>query len=426
MTSPSATLYVIAAGTNSTDGEREFGKTVMKHLNDIGGPLDQVDDFNVAATDRGAVVVSITGGAWQVVSAAKRIAAIYLRGQGLQVVETPPPKREKAAEEPEALPEQAPAEAAVGATEHAQAKEGDVGTALARVIEQSPDPVSLSEALLIESVLTLISERGGTPSHEIAAKVGRPVEVIDRLLTNLTRAGLVAGNVASVFTLTEAGALEASAVGYKGGRKGVVEALLAHGALSTQALAEIMDCTLTVPKKSVRLLINEGMVEVAGTEKTSRRPRRTYRLTKHGKEVGHNYVPAPPGRKPVSWEDPTPRQEQVMGCLPDAMEFLTAPEISQAIEAPIRTVVEALMVGIAGGFAERELLTKSPITYGYRLTVKGRAHVRQHFASAKAREPVAMTRTYQVTVTGEAPEVVELLQRLEAFEGVTVETLKTS
>jgi len=405
MSSSTVSCFVVVAGATSVDDERVFCEVVGKYLNDIGGPLDQLERCTIRATDKGVVEIIFSDASGPLINDARRMVMLYLRAQGLRVLDNRPDARAK----PDHTPAAAKA-ALVAATSQLNA-----------------EPVTMADALLIEDVLTIIAGRGATPSHDIAELLKRPVEAIDRLLGNLTLAGLVAGNVASVFTLTDVGVIESSA--YKGGRKAVVEALLAHGSLSTYALAEIMDCTLTVPKKSVRRLISEGMVEPAGHEPASgggQKPRRTFQLTQHGAGIGHGYMPLPPGPKKMDWNDPTPRQLAVMQALLSVVDPLTASGISQDGGVPVRSVTDILRGGCEQGYVERQVLQMAPLTYGYALTRDGRTVAERAIAEytvANTSKSAVRTYAYRLSISGEIPEAAELLRQLEALEGVTLEPL---
>lgn len=396
MSTPRSVLYVVVAAT-TLDEERAACAVIQKHLDEIGGPLRELTNIGVYPTNKGIVEVAFEGTAWRAVYGSATATSHYLNGQGYQLVRELPNSRLTAP----------PHKAETGRS----AATREVPTLLAPV-----------DALLTESVLAAIADHGLAQPDEIAAELNRPVEIVEALLRNLASAGLVTGNVEAVFRLTEAGAAEFSSSGVQGGRKALVAALQDHEALSVYDMCELLGCTPTVPKRALRLLMNEGMVEPADKEPAvgRARPRQRYRLTAYGQSTAPTYTPGI-GRRKTDWNDPTPQRVAIMKVLLDAIQPMSPREVATAVGGSLTAVGAFLRESLALGYVQREEAPNVPqVTYLYSLTDRGRTAALVHVSAEAKPTESATTRAWVVLVSGDHPGIRELLEGLTAVPGVLV------
>jgi|GEM_PF-5832922 len=391
MTSSAVNCYVVAEGVVES-----LCTDINRRLSNIGGPFDDIDEFSVEAVARGVVKVGFFCSEWRLASAAKRAATLHLTAQGYQVLDELPP-----------TPVHEP-----------------IDPAMQEVTPQT-EPDGTDDTLLVDSVLTILAERGSARVVDMAETLSRSPGLVEALLHDLASAGLLAGNIESVFTLTEAGAKKAlAATNYRGGRKAVFEALIENEELTTYDLASLLGVALTMTKKSVRLLVGEGMVEPGSKEARQgrARPRQRYRLSAVGREIGHDYVPSSAGRPKHTWEDPSERQAQVMQALLGKVRT-TVTQACDMTGASNRYVLEMLNDGHRHGYLDREVVQETPRTYGFTLTDSGLDVVQKYVAAhpqpdvTEVAEPVV----YRLTVVGDAPELSELLTELAALTVVILE-----
>lgn len=456
-------LFVVAAGAVDHAGEQAVAKVVdaeVRKLGALGGPVSRTTRISVFPTGRGVVEIEFEArgrnSPQSIVTESLNVARRHMLELGCEVLDTKPEER---IERPpiwlfsEALKRLANAE---------PTPESDDNPSL--IPEEGSPPPGEEEPLdaeVLDAVLLAMADHSLVSAEDIAQEIDRSVEVVQWALKRLAKQGLVSGSKQAVFSLTKAG--ESLAAANKGGRKAIVKALLeSEEPLTVRDLTQHLGCTETVIKRSIKMLIDEGMVEVVGKAKTGAyRPSRLYSLTDYGRRIGSSYVP-PNARIKSGWGEPTDKRLAVirvlLGVKPaEGATTLPVSTIAWKSGVPARAVHQMMMGPLEVGYVEREVISEAPRAYGYGLTLIGRQmaqeFVDEHTQEENPQDPAApasvkdavpaaeqsavspqfaynghqgVPRVYKVTVVGDIPDVPQLLEWMNNLGGVTVEPMDAS
>jgi predicted ArsR family transcriptional regulator len=403
---PTALVYFVAAGVKNDADEEAFRHSMGIHFDEIGDACLEAD-IETFVTSKGVVGVRFTADSRQLVGEAVRLSKLYFAGLGVASCDELPSRSIRTSNSSEFAPLPPPYRP-----------------------PQMPDdkPKSRSSKLVVEDLLATISKQRVARSSDLVESLGLPFEIVEKYLANLIETGLIAASAESSFALTEAGVAEAAQV--VGGRKAVMDALVEHGSLSIFDLTQLTGVTETVPKRAVRRLIGEGMVERAPeTQRSKRRPRQLYRLTAKGQLVGSNYDPRT--TRPKGWKKLTPGRWKIIEILLAADGRFTRSKIV-ALTGLSEYAVKTFLNESAGeGYVDKTIVDAAPITYGFAITPAGRAAAHEYArvngkpgeqpaedAEEKSEAPQAAM--YQVRVASATPEVLEMLRQLGEFDGVEV------
>ena len=491
MPSPSVLMYVIIGTVDQGMDEEQARRVIGRHLDAIGGPVDQVD-IETFTTEVGVIGVRFTADTRQLIHAAKRTAKLYFAGYGVGSLDELPRAHVSAllgGQSPldgmnvlraNTPPEPPPAPPPPQRLLHPSVIEDTTGAEDAPVVEPvastlnpaQPEDISASDeeddeypkpltpvdpdALLAEALLVTVAERGTMRRLELAERLGRPVEVIDRILHGLRRTGYIRRDTDAVISLTEVGENEAG--GTNRGRKGVLNLLLeSNTPMSMQDLADGLGVTITIPKRAVRALMDSGYIEAAGYEPRregqTARPRQLYRLTAFGRMYGAEYDPRVE-RKKTTWTAPTPHRASVIKALLANDTPLTANEIGRIAGVARSTARAFLMeehdppyiksraipgqpakfsltdlgrkVGKAldrAGLLQGVLKEEQPVVEVYGERRLSNTPTEAYAEVVDRPGHVEHAKTYQVRVRHVTDEVKEMLRKLAELQGVEVTSL---
>lgn len=405
---PTALVYFVAIGAMSDADEEAFRHSMGAHFDEIGDACLEVD-IETFVTGKGLVGVRFAADSRQLTGEAVRLSKLYFAGLGVVSRDELPRLSIRTSNSSKFAPLPPPYRP-----------------------PQVPDdkPRSRSSKLVVEDLLATIAKQRVARSSDLVEHLGLSVEVVKTYLANLIETGLIAASAESSFALTEAGAVEAAQV--VGGRKAVMDALVEHGCLSVHDLTQLTGVTETVPKRAIRRLIGEGMVEKApGTQRSKRRPRQLYRLTTKGQLVGSDYDPRT--TRPKGWKKLTPGRWKIIEVLLAAEGRFTRSKVVALTGLSEYAVKTFLNESVGEGYVDKTIVDTAPITYGFVITSEGRAAAYEYArvngkpgeefaedADEQVEPPQLQAAMYQVRVARVTPEVLEMLRQLGELEGVEV------